>query len=247
MSIVAISLKMYFTPERTEGYVRGVVDALRHHEGVGGGDITTAIIPDFLSIRESLTAVAGTPIQIGAQDLCPEDRGAFTGEVSGLDLAELGVTCVEVGHFERRTIFREDEEMVRAKATAALRNGLIPILCVGEDALSSPDVAAQVCLEQLESAIPDSQQEIWVAYEPYWAIGAPAPAPSPYVREVCSALKAAIGETHPSARVIYGGSAGPGLLTELAPSVDGIFIGRFGHDPAALVSIVNEATALRVG
>lgn len=242
MSIVAISLKMYFTPEHTASYVRDVVEGLRNDEELRR--ITTAIIPDFLSLRESLAAVAGTHIQIGAQDLCPEDRGAFTGEISGTDLADLGVTCVEVGHFERRTIFGEDEEMVRAKATAALRNKLIPILCVGEHMQATPDDAVRVCIDQLASAVAESEQEIWVAYEPYWAIGAPSPAPSEYVREVCSALKEAIRGTHPAARVIYGGSAGPGLLTELTPSVDGIFIGRFGHDPAVQISIANEAAAL---
>lgn len=244
MSIVAISLKMYFTPERTKDYVRSVAGTVTDNNSILSGEVTLAIVPDFLSIQDSLATVAGTPIRIGAQDLCPEDRGAFTGEISGLDLANLGVSCVEVGHFERRTIFGEDEEMVRTKTAAALRNELVPILCVGESEQGSPDDAASVCLDQVKSAVPDSRQEIWVAYEPYWAIGAPAPAPSQYVRAVCSALKAGIAQTHPAAKVIYGGSAGPGLLTELAPSVDGIFIGRFGHDPAALVSIVAEAAAL---
>lgn len=246
MSIVAVSLKMYFERERTLDYCRQVAAVADRTPAVGSGQVRMAVYTDFLTTEAASRILADSPVLLGAENLAPADRGAYTGEVSGADLAALGVRTVEVGHFERRTIFAEGEAMVAAKTQAALRNGMIPMLCVGEPERTDPAEAAAACLAHVRSAIggEPTDADLWVGYEPYWAIGAPAPAPVPYVQDVCHHLRAGLAELAPAASVVYGGSAGPGLLTELGDAVDGVFLGRFAHDPAALAAVVEEAAAL---
>ena len=245
MNIVAVSLKMYFERSRTLDYLQSVAQLARDHPAVASGQVALAVLPDFLTLAAAAEAVRGTRVMLGAQDLCHEDRGAFTGEVSGRDLASLGCRCVEVGHAERRTLFHEDDAMVAAKTAAALRNGLVPLLCIGEPVRGEPEEAAAHCARQVRSAFADvrSEQPVWLAYEPVWAIGASAPASPHYVREVCTLLRERTAELLPNAAIIYGGSAGPGLLTDLGRAVDGLFLGRFAHDPAAVRAVVEEASA----
>lgn len=226
---VGVSLKMYFGPGQARDWFARVADLVGDRT-----DVDVFVIPSFVSIPAALQAFADTTVAVGAQDLFWEDAGAFTGEVSGAELAELGVRYAEVGHAERRRLFGETEEVVALKTAAALRNGLTPVLCIGETGRVSAEDAVASCLAQLEHA---PAGEVLVAYEPVWAIGAPEPAPADHIRAVCSALKA-VGH-----RVIYGGSAGPGLLTTLGDDVDGLFLGRFAHDPAALARVIEEAVS----
>ena len=244
MTVVAVSLKMYFERQRTLDYVDRVARIAAGSGAVVSGAVTLAVYTDFLTLDAASRTLQGTDVLLGAQDLAAADRGACTGEVSGADLAELGVRTVEVGHFERRTLYREDEAVVSAKTRAALRNGLVPMLCVGEPERTAPEAAAAAVAEQIRSAQGGraTDQELWIGYEPYWAIGAPAPADE--VRAVCTAVRERLADLAPGARLVYGGSAGPGLLTRLAPAVDGVFLGRFAHDPAARAAVVDEAAAL---
>ena len=236
MTIVAVSLKMYFERRRTLDYVDRAARIAAGSGAVASGTVTMAVYTDFLTLDAASRTLQGTDVLLGAQDLAAADRGAHTGEVSGADLAALGVRTVEVGHFERRTLYREDESVVAAKTRAALRNGLVPMLCVGEPERTAPEAAAAAVAKQIRSALGGraTDQELWIGYEPYWAIGAPAPAPADEVRAVCTAVRERLADLAPGARLVYGGSAGPGLLTRLAPAVDGVFLGRFAHDPAAL-------------
>ncbi|WP_216666099.1 triose-phosphate isomerase family protein [Actinomyces faecalis] len=245
MTIVAVSLKMYFERARTLRYCEEVARIAASVPATA--ELQMAVYTDFLTVPAVAQRLAGASVLLGAQDLAPEDRGALTGEVSGADLADLGVRTVEVGHYERRTVFGEDEQMVAAKTRAALRNGMVPMLCVGEPEQTDPAKAAEACLAHVRSAVGQAGTDapLWVGYEPYWAIGAPQPAPVGYVQEVCQALRAGLTELAPTASVVYGGSAGPGLLTELVPAVDGVFLGRFAHDPAALEQVVAEALAVQ--
>lgn len=239
--VVAVSLKMYFERDRTLRYCRDVVRLLAAEDDVSA-HVRLAILPDFLSLAEAARELADSPVVLGAQDLCQDDRGAFTGEVSGVDLAALGVRVVELGHAERRTIYREDDEMVAAKTAAALRNGLTPLLCIGEPDRGTPQQAAERCVAQVRSALGGATPEsLWLGYEPYWAIGAAEPAPADYVSEVCRGIRAGLGDDVADFTVLYGGSAGPGLLSRLDPAIDGLFLGRFAHDPAAFVAVAREA------
>jgi triosephosphate isomerase len=251
-TVLGVSLKMYFDHKRMVDWASQVAEIARHDDGIRNGSIELFILPSFPSLPAVIDAVAGTPIAVGGQNLFWEDRGAFTGEVSGQDLAELGCRYVEVGHAERRKLFLESDEIVASKVAAAVRNGLVPIVCIGESERMPPADSAAVCIAQLESALslletsPQLATGIVVAYEPEWAIGADAAATPEHIREVCSRVREWIADHEfvESRGVIYGGSAGPGLLTLLGDSVDGLFLGRFAHDPAALEQILAEARAL---
>jgi triosephosphate isomerase len=242
---------MYFSNARTLEYCAAVAQLARADDAVGAGSTELVVLPTFLSVLSAIDAVRGSNVRIGAQDLAAEDTGAFTGEVSGAELAELGCTHVEVGHAERRTLFGESDSVVAAKTQAAFRHGLTPILCVGEETRSEPAAAADGCVRQVLSAVAHPTRteaaipRVIVAYEPYWAIGAPRPAPSGYVADVCELVRTALTGELGEFAIIYGGSAGPGLLSELQGSVDGLFLGRFAHDPQAVAGVLAEAAERR--
>ena len=246
MTTVAVSLKMYFGAARAQAYCAALASLAARHPDVASGATDLVVLPSFVSIPAALSAAGTTRLRVGAQDLASDDAGPFTGEVSGTELAELGVTHVEVGHAERRRLFGEDDAMVRAKTAAALRNGLVPLLCVGETSRADPATAAAVVVEQVASAIPEGTgKRVLVAYEPVWAIGAAEPAPHAYTSAVCRSVRAALGERLGDFGIVYGGSAGPGLVAALGDAVDGLFLGRFAHDPAAVEAVLDELAATR--
>lgn len=245
--VVGVSLKMYFGHARTLDWCREVLALVGAHPALGPGRVELFVLPTFPSLPAVAAVFAGTPVTTGAQDLAAADEGAYTGEVSGAVLAEVGATYVEVGHAERRRLFGEDEAVVAAKTAAALRNGLVPVLCLGEATRDDGTDAATECVRQLLSALARAVPgRVVVAYEPHWAIGAAQPAGDEHILGVCAALRDALAGLpgRDGSAVIYGGSAGPGLLTRLGTGVDGVFLGRFAHDPAALVSVLDEADAL---
>lgn len=249
--LLAVSLKMYFDPARTAQWTAQVAEIARTHPAVVAGAAELVILPSFPSLPAVLDAVSDTAIEVGAQNLHFEDRGPFTGEVSGADLHQLGVRYVEVGHSERRRHFGEDDEVIRRKVRAAWRNKLIPILCVGEPTHGSAAAAAWECARQIDAALPAAApitaapRPLVVAYEPEWSIGAQHPADAAHITAVLDAIRTRLAAAHalPDAAVIYGGSAGEGLLRELDGTVDGLFLGRFVHEPMALKAILDESFA----
>ncbi len=241
---VGVSLKMYFGSREAREWFSRVADTVRDRPAVMSGSVELFVIPTYLQIAAALEAFAGTPVVIGAQDVATADRGAYTGEVSAAELAEIGVGVAEVGHAERRELFGETDDVVAAKAAAALRNGITPVLCLGE--IERTDAAAAATVAQLRADLAGAPAgRVIVAYEPVWAIGAAEPAPREHIVAVSRALRAELDTLSDRAgsSVIYGGSAGPGLLTGLGDAVDGLFLGRFAHDPAALAAVLDEASA----
>jgi len=248
--LIGASTKMYFNHARTMEWCRAVAAIARTHPAVRAGDAAVFAVPGYLSVPGALEVFDGAAM-VGVQDLAAEDSGAFTGEVSGPQAAELGCELAEIGHAERRRFFGEDDAVVRAKTTAALRAGLVPLLCIGEAKRGDPPAAAAECLRQLDDALASAgasglSGRIVVAYEPHWAIGAPEPAAPEHIAAVCSALRDHIRglPAHVGSAVIYGGSAGPGLLSLIGHTVDGLFLGRFAHDPAAVATILDEVTEI---
>lgn len=248
---VGISLKMYFGHAETLDWAKRVGDLAREHPAVRNGLVSLFVIPSFPAIVPVRDVLRGSGVAIGAQDLFWADRGPYTGEVSGSELAELGCSLVEIGHAERRALFHEDEIVISRKVAAAYRNRLLPLLCVGEEREESAVDAADEVGRQISSALRDSDAAglagpLLVAYEPRWAIGAPAPASPAYIAEVVQGIHRVLAglPVRAGSRVIYGGSAGPGLLTELGGEVPGLFLGRFAHDPAAIGLVLDEAAAL---
>ena len=244
---IGSSLKMYFSHRRTLEWVAAVAEICAEHPATTSGTVQFFVIPTFPSIPAVVELARPVGIVVGGQDVAWADEGAFTGEVSGAELAELGCSLVEIGHAERRALFGETDEVVARKTLAGLRNGLAPVLCIGEPDRGDPAQAVEFCIRQLESALDPARAaatggRLVVAYEPIWAIGAPEPAPPEHVTAVCRALRDYLkGDAlFPDAGVIYGGSAGPGLLPRIADHVDGMFLGRFAHDPDAVRRILDE-------
>jgi triosephosphate isomerase len=249
--VLGVSLKLYLSAAETLRWCEEVVRRTSAHPGVASGQVEVFVLPSFPVLAPVARVLDGGPVRLGAQDLFWEDRGAYTGEVSGGDLAELGCSYVEIGHAERRRLFHQDDGRLAAKVRAARRNDLTPALCVGERDAGEPARAAAEVLTQLAGMLPEENGDraaaapVLVAYEPEWAIGADRAASPEHVRTVTRAVRAWLAE-RPSlagSRVLYGGSAGPGTLTELSGSVDGLFLGRFAHEPDALLSVVDEAHA----
>ena len=248
-TFVGVSLKMYLGHAETVAWCRAVAGVARAHPATAGGEAELVVLPSYLSVPTAVGILDGVAA-VGAQDLATEDAGAFTGEVSGGQIRELGGAFVEVGHAERRRLFGETDAVVRRKADAALRAGLVPMICLGEESEGDPADAARECVRQLDDALALAAERghggrIVVAYEPRWAIGAAEPASDAHIRVVCRELRAHVGalDAHPGSAVVYGGSAGPGLLTRIGDDVDGLFLGRFAHDPRAVAAILDEVHA----
>lgn len=245
---LGVSLKLYLDVAATTLWAQALADIAQRHSGVLEGSIRLFVLPSLPAFPAVQRALAGVPIAVGAQDLHWEDRGAFTGGVSGSDLREIGCELVEIGHAERLSVWGEGREIARAKLQAALRNGLTPLLCVGEASDGTPEAAAADCIAQLDDLLDGSQapNQIMIAYEPVWAIGAAQTACAEHILGVATRLRAHLDRVLDSASVtlIYGGSAQPGTMSAIGQAVDGLFLGRFAHDPSALEQIVLEAEAL---
>jgi triosephosphate isomerase len=217
--------------------------------------VEVVILPPFTSIRSVQTLIDGdgVPIRYGAQDLSPHDSGAYTGDVSGPMLAKLGCSYVVVGHSERREYHGEDDALVNAKLQAAYRNGLTPILCIGE-----PEVVRDAgdhvthCSNQLEGALAglpaDQVASLVIAYEPVWAIGTGKVATPEIAQEVCAAIRAHTGELYSAelakgVRILYGGSVKASNSAEIVaqPDIDGALVGGASLDPEEFSAIVVAA------
>lgn len=130
--------------------------------------------------------------------------------------------------------------MVAKKVLAANRNEIVPLLCIGEPEKTTAEQATKLCVAQVRSALKyATPEEMWLGYEPYWAIGAAEPASAEYVSEVCRNIRDGLPDL-PSVTILYGGSAGPGLVTKLDDAIDGLFLGQFAHDPKAFLEVAKE-------
>jgi triosephosphate isomerase len=214
--------------------------------------VEVAVLPPFTDIRSVQTLVDGDKLKIvyGAQDLSAHDDGAYTGEISGPMLAKLKCTYVTVGHSERRQYHGEDEPVVSAKVKAAFRNGLTPILCVGEglDVRKSgnhvPHTLAQVD-GALKDVPADGARTLVIAYEPVWAIGTGEVATPEDAQEVCAAIRGRLAELYDqdvadAVRIQYGGSVKAGNVAAIMsqPDVDGALVGGASLDVDEFVKIV---------
>lgn len=195
------------------------------------------ICPSFISLSEVRKVIARSSVGLGAQNVFWEDHGAFTGEISGRMLTELGVTHVIVGHSERRTFFSETDEMVNKKVLHAFANQLTPILCVGETAAEHADGKERERVrEQLARALSGvrlkTHDQLIIAYEPIWAIGTGQSAEIPDIVSMHEYIRTLLGEIFPgidsaTSRVLYGGSVdGADAYQFLRESqVDGVLVG----------------------
>jgi len=213
--------------------------------------VEVALLPPFTDIRTVQTAVDGDKwlIGYGAQDISAHAGGAYTGEISGSMLAKLGCSYAVVGHSERRQYHDETDELVNAKAKAALANGLAPILCIGEG-LEVREAGGHVAhtLAQLDGGLAgltaEQVEKVVVAYEPVWAIGTGKTATPEDAQEVIGAIRGRLAEKFSTTvaantRILYGGSVNAANIAEIMdqPDIDGALVGGASLDPDEFVKI----------
>ena len=214
--------------------------------------VDVVICSPFTALADVGRAIAGTQLELGAQDVHWEASGAFTGAISAPMLWDLGCTYVIVGHSERRRMFCETDEDVRRKVVAALANELFPILCVGESLEEREDGRTERIL-QTQARIgtmdvtPEQASQIVVAYEPVWAIGTGRPATGEEAGRIAGLLRKWLGEWFgeqaASVRILYGGSVTPQTIGEFVrqSEIDGALVGGASLDAAAFAAIVGAA------
>jgi triosephosphate isomerase len=218
-------------------------------------DVDIVIIPPFTAITKASEILGGAQkIRLGAQNMSPEAKGAYTGEVSAPMLRDLFVRYVLVGHSERRRLFGETDELVRRKLVTALASELRPILCVGETLEERQAGQEKAVLEgqlrgALEGLTPDQISEVIVAYEPVWAIGTGLTATPEQAQEAHLFIRDYLGKLAGTslankARILYGGSVTPANAKELMsqPDIDGALVGGASLDPRGFAEIAAAAT-----
>ena len=243
--LVAANWKMNFVKYDAADFCR----TLRRQLATMGAPARTVIFPSFPLIPVVARELVETEVAVGGQDLHPEDRGAFTGDVSGRQLADAGCSWALCGHSERRRDHHEGDELVGRKVEAASRCGLTPLVCVGE---SKPERQAgrtlQVLERQLRAALAGHPETFAVAYEPVWAIGTGDTATPAAAEEAHRYLRQLIGELMGEAvaavvPILYGGSATPetagGLIAEA--DVDGFLVGGASLDPQKFLAIIRHS------
>jgi len=213
-------------------------------------DVEVALFPPFTDLRsvQTLINADSLPFAFGGQDLSMFDDGAHTGDISGLFLKALECAYVIVGHSERRADHREDDAIVSAKAQAAIRHSLVPIICVGETAEDLEiHGAAKVPVDQLTTVLKtlDSGDDYVIAYEPVWAIGSGQAATPDQANDVAGALRATIATLHgperaEATRILYGGSVKASNIASFMkrPDVDGALVGGASLDVSEFSSII---------
>ena len=224
-----------------------LAQALRAQLGAVEG-VERVVCPPFVALPAVADALAGSPIVLGAQNVHPQPKGAFTGEVSGAMLRGL-CSHVIVGHSERRHSLGETDAFVNAKVLAVLGLGMTPVLCVGEaleerDAGQASAVVERQTAAGLAGVASDDIGHVGLAYEPVWAIGTGRAATPEIAQEMIGGIRSHLVRLTDSATaahvpLLYGGSVNAGNAAELAalPDVDGALVGGASLDPDAFVAI----------
>jgi len=245
MPLIAGNWKMNKSGTEARDFVREFLAQLPAWE-----DREVLLCPPFTALAVVGPLLYGSPVRLGAQNLYPEESGAFTGEISPRMLVDAGCAYVILGHSERRHHFREDDPLIRRKVAAALASGLKPILCIGESLSQwEAGLASEVVLGQLRAALVDlSAEEVFsvvVAYEPVWAIGTGRTATPDQAQEMHALIRAEIRqlwgqEPAERLRLLYGGSVRPENIDELmaCPDIDGALVGGASLEVESFLRIV---------
>jgi len=229
--LVAGNWKMHGSRDQAARLVTGLLA-----QDAGAGAAEVLVCPPFVHLADVGRLLAGSRIALGAQDVCAEEAGAHTGEISAAMLADVGCRYVIVGHSERRAMYGDEDALVAGKFIAARAHGLVPILCVGETLAEREAHATEsVVLRQLDAVLTAAGIGAFgtavVAYEPVWAIGTGRTATPEQAQQVHALIRARLGgfdaTIAASLRVLYGGSvkAGNAALLFSMPDVDGGLIG----------------------
>ncbi|MEK6765572.1 MAG: triose-phosphate isomerase [Planctomycetota bacterium] len=248
---IAGNWKMNLTMDDAKYLARRLCD-----EAVNSDAVDVGVFPAFVFLRDICEILHTSNVYVGAQNMYMEKSGAFTGEVSGAMLRDVGCTHVIIGHSERRTIFQETNAMINSKIKAALSCGLSPILCVGErqeerDAGKTSEVVGNQLSEGLAGLTSEQVKGLTIAYEPVWAIGTGKTATPEQANEAHAFIRNTLESKHgndtaQSIRIQYGGSVNSKNANELLgqPEIDGALVGGASLDPKSFLDIVSEAVGL---
>ncbi|HET8701566.1 MAG TPA: triose-phosphate isomerase [Nitrococcus sp.] len=252
--LIAGNWKMNGSRERTRELVQALIAGLPQNP-----DYEVIICPSFVYLPVAAEAVMATNanvIGLGAQNVCDQDQGAYTGEIAGDMLAEFGCRWAIVGHSERRQLYGESNALVASRFAAALRHGLTPILCVGERLEEREAGATESILEEQLWTVFEHQgvgafRSAIIAYEPVWAIGTGRTATPEQAQETHAYIRNLVAERDTGAaaglRILYGGSVKPDNARALfaQPDVDGGLIGGASLQAEDFLVICRAAGALR--
>ena len=244
------NLKMYKNIQDTVSYLQ---DLVSYTKDISREEIELFIIPSYTTLESAVSKTDRAFVKLGAQNMCWEDEGQFTGEISPLMLRELGLDLGMIGHSERPDVFGETGREEDLKVKAALKHGFTTLLCIGETAEEKNyGISPEVLRTQLKVGFHDvpvsSVPHIWVAYEPVWSIGVNGtPASAEYAEEMHQVIKNCLleifGEAGADIPVLYGGSVNPGNAEELIvqPSIDGLFTGRAAWQADKFNKLIRDA------
>lgn len=235
--VIAGNWKMYKTQTESLEFLQGFMSQLE--ETPDEREVVLAAPFTALSIMSK--NLHGSRVQLGAQNIHWDEMGAYTGEIAGPMLTEIGVRFVIVGHSERRQYFGETDETVNLRLKAAQRYGLTPILCVGETKQQRDAGETESLIStQLKKGLVDVDQEnLVIAYEPIWAIGTGDTCESKEANRVIGLIRTQL--TNPNVSIQYGGSVKPNNIDEIMaqPEIDGALVGGASLEPASFARIVN--------
>jgi len=245
--MVAGNWKMNGSSESVKQLIAGI------KEGMGSVNSAEVVVcPPAVYISRVSGAVDGSAVKVGSQNICDEDKGAFTGEISGEMLKEVGCDYAIIGHSERRALYGESDELVAKRFAAARRNGLKPIFCIGETLEERESgITNDVCSRQIDAVIAlegvEALADGVIAYEPVWAIGTGKTATPEQAQEVHAFIRGKIArlsaDVADGLRILYGGSMNPANAKELIgqPDIDGGLIGGASLKPADFLAICQAA------
>ena len=245
---IAGNWKMNLTLDEARDLSRKLCD-----ESVNSDVVDIGVFPAFVFLRDICEILRDSKVCVGAQNMYLEKSGAFTGEVSGPMLRDIGCTHVIIGHSERRTIFQETNSMINSKVKTALSCGMKPIFCVGEkqeerDADKTNEVVGGQLSEGLAGLTSEQVKELTIAYEPVWAIGTGKTATPEQANEVHTFIRNTIkskyeNDTAQSIRIQYGGSVNAKNADELLgqPEINGALVGGASLEQGSFLDIVSAA------
>ena len=218
---------------------------------VGLEDRDVLLAPPFTALHAVASVLHDSDVIIASQNVCWEEKGAFTGEISPTMVKSAGATAAIVGHSERRQIFHEDDEMVNKRLLGALKFGLMPVFCIGEtleerDAEKTFSVLEGQIRKGLAGVSAEDMKKTVVAYEPVWAIGTGKTASKEQAQEVHAFIRNLLAEIYEKAiadsvRILYGGSVKPDNVDELMAQadIDGALVGGAALNSESFCRIIN--------
>lgn len=240
--LIAGNWKMHKTTQEAVQFVQALLPYLAKNR--------VWIAPPFTALYACTQAAKGSALQIGGQNLNENEAGAFTGEISGRMLIDVGASFVIIGHSERRHVFHETDLVIRKKIDRAFLSGLIPLLCIGETAEEHRKKNTQEVLNrQLDTALQgvshQQMHQLIIAYEPVWAIGSGQSATPQLAQEMHQWIRHYLGKHFdPSmanqVTLLYGGSVNPANLADLLaqPDIDGVLVGGASLDAPTFIQMI---------